>query len=58
MILLLVKNISYITQSLRFAVQATASTKTANSVFKVLKLPMGLLFNVHFLTTDGLLMDK
>ena len=48
----------------RFAVQATAIAKTASSMFKEPKLlasereTMGLLFNVHFLTTNGLLMNK
>ena len=48
----------------RFAVQAIAIAKTAGSVFKMPKLlssereTMGLLFNVHFLTTNGLSMNK
>ena len=48
----------------RFAVQAIAIAKTAGSVFKTPKLlssereTMGLLFNVHFLTTNGLSMNK
>ena len=48
----------------RFAVQALAIAKTASSVFKTPKLlssereTMGLLFNVHFLTTNGLSMNK
>ena len=48
----------------RFAAQATAIAKTASSMFKAPKLlasereTMGLLFNVHFLTTNGLSMNK
>ena len=48
----------------RFAVQALAIAKTASSVFKMPKLlssereTMGLLFTVHFLTTNGLSMNK
>ena len=48
----------------RFTVQALAIAKTASSVFKTPKLlssereTMGLLFNVHFLTTNELSINK
>ena len=48
----------------RFAVQAIAIVKTASFVFKAPKLlasereTMGLLFNMHFLTSNGLSMNK
>ena len=44
--------------------QVTAIAKTASSMFKVLKISasereaLGLLINIHFLATDGLLMNK
>ena len=49
---------------LKFASQTSAIVKTASSVFKAPKLlasereTMGLLFNVHFLTTYGLSLNK
>ena len=47
----------------RFALQATAIAKSATSLFKAPRLASeketsGLLFNIHFLTTNGLSMNK
>jgi len=49
---------------LKFAPQATAIARTAAEVFKAPKLltsereAKGMLFNIHFLTTNGLSMNK